>query len=222
MPPVDIRPFAGQSGLPPSPTGQPSAPAEAPDLRSRWSTFLAQPENRTALLQFGVSMLGASPQNTLAQNLGGAIGEAAESRDRAIIGEAGAAKAGLAAGLAQRKTEADIALAEARTARARRPAEATRVTGALTAKDYQKSWTEYVANNAGTKTIPELKADHDAIWSAGASGPTAPAATTGSVGSRAAAISAMTLDQLQQLDPNTATPEEASAWITRYKALGGK
>src|SRR6266540_1778883 len=75
---------APQAGTPLPQSGTPTQAPAGDALRSGWQEFLAHPENRAGLLQFGLSMLASPGGNTLGQNIGQSLGEGMAARGEAV------------------------------------------------------------------------------------------------------------------------------------------
>jgi hypothetical protein len=192
-------------------------PEEGSDLKSEWKTFLDQPENRAALLQFGISMLNPQGGN-LGANIGTAIGQGAEARDRALAGQAEQAAAvqkgrESEALIAQRLATAGKASRQARGPGGSSGAGATTATKDMTPKELTKEWIKFAKDKRELDPdapIADIRAEFDAIIGASAPAP----AAAGNMD-----ISVLTLDQLNALDVGTLSPEQLAAASARYKAL---
>lgn len=218
---------AAQAGTPLPNSGTPTATPAGDTLRSGWQEFLSHPENRAGLLQFGVSMLAASGSgNTLAQNIGGSLGEGLAARGDAVNTEAATAAAAHKTAREDALANATIDYRRAAAAKARRPAagKAASTKGELTPKDYTKEWLKF-AKDARSENpdapIAELKAQFNELWGAaspdvgtGTATPAAPAATPD-----VATINTMTLDQIAKLDVNKLDPATAKVALARYRSL---
>lgn len=202
-------------------------PNAGTDLRSGWQEFLSHPENRAGLLQFGVSMLAAPQGNTLAQNIGGALGEGLQARGDTINAQA-------ATESATQKAEREDALAnsligyrQALSVKARRPpvGKAGSTAGTFTPKDRTKEWLKFVKDRRVEEPdakIADLKSEFDEVMAVAEPGAAAaPSVAPAAGGVNAAAINQMTLEQLKALDVNTLEPGTAATVLARYRALKG-
>lgn len=216
-----VKPFAPLPVPKPNQTARQSAtpqPEVGNDLKGQWQTFLAQPENRAALLQFGISMLAPPPGGTLASNIGSAIGQGAEARSRNISSQAAGAESALAA----RKTESEIAENVAQAGKAGRQARgpggasgtgSSKAAGGLTEKDYTKEKLKYLEGQKGVTdlSLEQQSAEFDEMWNAATSR-----------GVQQSTIAQMTLEQLSALDKASLTPAQLTEASARYQALQKK
>ncbi len=109
--------------------GQQPLPEERAGLASRWQDWMGRPENRAALLQFGLQMLqpvGAGQSQAGA--IGQSIGAGAEAQQANIEQQIGRAATGEELGLKARQVGAQEETARAATTRANREPTAFTIT----------------------------------------------------------------------------------------------
>lgn len=188
-------------------------PEAGTDLKNEWKTFLGQPENRMALLSFGLSMLNPPTRNNLGANVGNALQTGLQTRDTVIKGQTGAA-----ADTADLQSK--IELRSAQAARARRPpgkgSQPSATAGQFTQKDLMKEYVKFVKEARALdedKPIADIKAEFDEMLAAAAPAAAAP------VASGPDPIMAAVLQESGKGSFDEMTPEELAAASARYKAL---
>lgn len=94
-----------------------------------WKAWVSQPQNRAALVQFGIEMLQPlSPGQGVGSRIGTAIGSGAEARDRFVTGEQDRQRQFVTDRIAQQEADARSLAAQASMVNAKQPNAGTGLT----------------------------------------------------------------------------------------------
>lgn len=161
--------------------GQQPTQSPAGGMADQWRGFLAKPENRAALLQFGVSMLG-SRGGGFARNLSTSVGHAATARSKNLASQAESSQSQFDQGLkvAELGISERKAAAEELKARKYKGGSEDSTKGQVTPKDETEMWMDFAGKQLELNPetpIANLRQQFQELR--GGAGASAPGAITG-------------------------------------------